>query len=128
MSNTINKAVKVSYEILDTPRGKRIKINTEVLEAPTQDGTLDWLYKHIECRTVTVAYLPNGVLAWVSDEGLLVSGNVVAKIGDCPLAGSIIFSLSETDDEGNTLWFDTVEKLDGCLDMIGKLEISGVIR
>ena len=128
MKNVISKCVKVSYEILETPRGKRIKINTEVLEAPTQDGTLDFLYGHIECKTVTVAYLPNGVLAWVSDEGLLVSGNVVAKVGDCPLAGTIIFSLSETDEEGNTLWFDTVEKLDECLDMIGRLEVSGVTK
>jgi hypothetical protein len=96
------------------------------MDAPEQDEVLDFLYKEIGCNTVDVAYLPDGLLGWVDDEGLLKSGNVVCEYGGAPLAGTVILSMSETTDEGETKWLETVEDIESAIDMAEKSELKGV--
>ena len=120
----MKKAVICSYEVIDM----MVKRKVEVVDAPDEDGVLDFLYSTIGCTSVDVAYLPNGVLAWVSDTGLIESGNVVCEYDGAPLAGTVVFSLSETAEEGNTQWFDDVDVIEKIIDVAEQSELKGIVR
>jgi hypothetical protein len=120
----MKKAVKVSYEVRTMGMVSR---KVEVIDAPTkEESVINWLYKQIGCKYVDVAYLPDNILAWVDDEGYYASNNVVADYAGAVLAGTVIFSKSETGYDGETTWLDSVEIIDKAIDMAENAKLVGV--
>ena len=118
----MRKCVKVSYEIEGMNIGRRV----EVLEAPTEKDVLNFLYREIGCDAVDIAYLPHGLLAWVGDTSLLEKGNVVCEYGEAPLAGTVIFSKSETTEDGDSKWLDSDELINKAIDMAEQSIFKGI--
>ena len=123
----MRKAVICKYEL--APHGSVVHRDVKVVDAPNEKNVLEFLYEKIGCKTVDVAYLPNNILAWVNDEGMIEGGNVVCDYGNgAILAGTIVFSASETGHDGKTNWLDSVEAVNYAIDIAEKSELKGVTR
>lgn len=86
----------------------------EVVEVEVDEEgyvTLEELYRLVNCSLVTVVMFEENISAFVDDEGLLLSGNFVQKIGyleyELQLAGNILFLGS--DEEGNSIGLTELE-------------------
>lgn len=91
-------------------------------EPDATGSTLNWLYFHLQCHTVTcltplggsiLGAIPN-LDAWGDDEGLFVAepklnGSAMIALGYPQLVGNIV--LTSHDDDGNTLPL-TVDQID----------------
>jgi hypothetical protein len=93
--------------ILFTPDGA-----VSVVQRPTQQDTLRWLYGTIGCHTVDVVELGDGLSLWLDDEGLLTESPrlnlpataLAASFGDLRqgLYGPAVL-LGGTTEDGDTL-------------------------
>lgn len=85
----------------------RKTLDFELIEVDLFDthAFLDHCYRVCECRTVDTARVDTDLRVWVDDDGLYTKRDQLSLVAEYPqpLAGGIVFSHNETDDEGNTL-------------------------
>ena len=82
---------------------KRATQDIKIVDAPTKNN-LQFFYDQIGCKMIDVVSFEH-FDAYVNDEGLLESGNIVAEYNGIPLAGNLVITKG-IDTQGNTVWFD----------------------
>ena len=108
-----------------------VSSRTFTMEVPKSEELVLY-YTMIGCRMIDFVFC-NGFDIICNDEGLLESGNVVARYTlpdgqTVELAGDLVFAKG-VDDEGNTVFFDEDDDmLIAIEDMVRNAEILGVTK